>query len=547
MKSVMNHNFSLVPDIGNIQRSVFDRGHGYKTAFNEGYLIPFYCDEALPGDTFKCRSTLFVRMTTPFLPVMDNIFLETFYFAVPYRLLWENWQRFCGEQDNPDDPTDFLIPQVETGEFNSIAVNDIFDYMGIPTGINNIKFSALWARAYNLIWNQWFRDQNLQDSVVVPRTAGPDAMGLYALLPRNKKHDYFTSCLPDPQRGPGVEIPLGGTAPVYGNGMSLGLTTGSEGANFGFIEEISTGFTDQTIVSDLAAIDLAAGTVVDGDQSTGDSNLAIGVIPDGTRSGLIADLSHATAATINSLRQAFQLQKFFERDARGGTRYVEKIRSHFGVISPDYRMQRPEYLGGSSSRIMVNPVQQTSATDSTTPQGHLAAYALGTNSNGGFTKSFTEHCVIIGLVTVRADITYQYGMARMFSRRTPQDLYWPVFAHLGEQAVLNKEIYMQGPGHTPGDDDVFGYQERYAEYRYFPSQITGILRSQAATSLDKWHLAEKFITLPGLNETFISTPPDIGRISAVPSEPHFVMDSYIELSCARPMPTYSVPGLIDHF
>jgi len=539
MKSVMKHQFSQIPRV-EIPRSVFDRSHGYKTTFDAGYLIPFYADEALPGDTFRARTSLFARMATPILPVMDNLFMETFYFAVPIRLLWDNWQKFCGEQIDPDDSTDFLAPQITLAEGSPVTAQTLADYMGIPIGVDPISFSALHFRAYNLIWNEWFRDQNLQDSVTVNRDDGPDAMSDYTLLRRGKRHDYFTSALPWPQKGPGVELPLGTEAPVVGNGYSLGLTDGTNHRGlFAFLEGGSSfGALGQSLQHNDVANGSAPTPV---NMTTG--NKAMGVATEPSNSNLIADLSSATAATINSLRQAFQLQRLYERDARGGTRYTEIVRSHFGVISPDARLQRPEYLGGSSVRININPVQQTSETGST-PLGNLAAYGLATDNSGGFTKSFTEHCIILGFVNVRADLTYQQGLPRMWSRRTRWDYYWPALAHLGEQEIYNKEIMYQG---TSADGQIFGYQERWAEYRYFPSQITGKFRSQYATPLDAWHLSQEFATLPALNASFIEDNPPIDRVIAVPAEPHFLFDSHMELHCARPMPVYSVPGLIDHF
>lgn len=532
----MKHQFSQIPK-ADIPRSSFNRSHGYKTTFDAGYLVPFYVDEALPGDTFNLRHNIFARLATPVTPFMDNLFLDTFYFAVPVRLLWEHWTAFQGERyPDPDSSTDYLIPQI-AAPVGGWQVGSLSDYFGLPTGIDNIEVSALWHRAYNLIWNEWFRDENLQDSVKVNLGDGPDPDSDYTLLKRCKRHDYFTSALPWPQKGPGVELPLGEKAPVTGIGKY-----------------------NQTYVGGQESLYVSGGNIATfasfspvGQQG---SNYWFNVEEDPDHAGypgIYADLSSATAATINSLRQAFQIQKLYERDARGGTRYTEIIRSHFGVTSPDARLQRPEYLGGSSQRVTVNPVQQTSATDpAVTPQGNLAGVGYVTDTGHGFTKSFTEHMILMGLVNVRADLTYQQGIPRMFSRQTRFDYYMPVLAHLGEQAILNQEIYAQGYVHEPMAEDpvdlqVFGYQERWAEYRYFPSQITGKLRSTYDTSLDVWHLSQEFESLPVLDDNFIQEDPPIARVIAVPTEPHFIFDSYIELKCARPMPVYSVPGLVDHF
>lgn len=520
MKSSNQHLFSQIPR-ADIQRSSFNRSHGYKTTLDSGYLVPFFVDEVLPGDTFNLKATLFGRLSTPVVPFMDNMYLETFFFFVPNRLVWDNWQKFNGEQKNPGDSTDFLIPTLEAGTHQ---VGSVADYFGIPTGVNLDKINALPFRAYNLIYNEWFRDENLQDSLEVPTGDGPDPINKYNLVRRGKRHDYFTSCLPWPQKGPGVELPLGATASLTGS------------ANVPVV-------TNATVTNgEVSLRDGAWNAVTRGDVYSPFSPTAN--LTEANLTGLKVDLSEATAVTINSLRQAFQLQRLYERDARGGTRYTEILRAHFGVISPDARLQRPEYLGGSSTRININPVQQTSATDTTTPQGNLAAYGVLGDKVNGFTKSFVEHGYIIGLVNVRADLTYQQGLNRMWSRQTRFDFYWPALAHLGEQAVLNKEIYAQG---TSSDNEVFGYQERWAEYRYFPSQITGKFRSTDSQSLDVWHLAQEFGELPKLNAEFIVDNPPVARVLAVQNEPQILLDCYFSLSCVRPMPTYSVPGLVDHF
>lgn len=520
----MKHQFSQVPS-ATIPRSSFNRSHGLKTVFDAGFLVPIFVDEVLPGDTFNLRTTLFGRLATPLKPVMDNLFLETFFFFIPNRLTWTSWQKFNGEQDNPGDSTDFVIPTM-TG--TAPAEGSLADHFGIPPGINPAlnDINALPFRGYNLVWREWFRDQNLQTSPIVDTGDTASDFANYTLLRRGKRHDYFTSALPWPQKGDPVTVPLGEQAPIV-----AGVGTGPV-----YLRSEPT--TPLYANLNAATAEVEIGTTAE----------------PGTDRELYADLSAATGFTINELRQSFQIQKLLERDARGGTRYTEIVRSHFGVVSPDARLQRPEFLGGGTSYISMNPVAQTTqSTDegagnpnlAATPQGNLAAYGTVTGRNHGFTKSFTEHGYIIGLVNVRADLTYQQGLNRLWSRQGRYDYYWPALAHLGEQVVHNREIYVSNDAAI--DDGVFAYQERYAEYRYKPSEIHSRFRSSSTATLDFWHLSQDFASLPTLSAQFIEDNPPVDRVIAVQTEPHMLLDCYFNLRCARPMPLYGVPGLIDHF
>lgn len=525
------HQFSQIPST-NIPRSKFDRSHSHRTTFDAGDLIPILVDEVLPGDTLSLNLDTFCRLTSTAVPVMDNMYLDVFFFFVPNRLIWDNWQKFMGEQENPGDSTDFLVPTLTSDGTDGFVSRSLEDHFGLPTEIPDLEVNALHHRAYNRIYADWFRDENLVDSPPLNKGNGPDLASDYTLLRRGKRHDYFTSALPFPQKGDAVTLPLGTTAPVVGSGSAI--PTFAAGANT------------------AAALNYQAssGSVrQDGTTGGNDGDLAW-VAPN-----LEADLTTATAATINSIREAVTLQQLLERDARGGTRYTELNRAHFGVISPDARLQRAEYLGGGSARFMVHPVAQTGTptNQQNTPPSTLSAFSTAGWSGRGFNKSFTEHGVLIGLACARADLTYQAGLDRMWSRQTKYDYAWPDLSHLGEQVIKNKEIYAQGSGDPTADEEAFGYQERYAEYRYKNSLITGRFRSNSRlipgagsrgdASLDQWHLSQDFTSLPVLNDEFIEEDPPINRTLSVSNEPQFLLDMWFQYIAARPLPVYSVPGL----
>jgi len=524
MKSTTSNRFAQIAD-SKTPRSSFNRSHGHKTTLESGQLIPFYSDYAMPGDTFKMRANIFARMATPIYPIMDNVFLDVFWFDVPIRLIWENFQKFMGEQEEPNDSIDYTIPQLVP---ESHAVNSLADYFGMPTGVvMQDGESALFHRAYGRIYNEWFKDQNLNWKLGSPTDDGPDTCAVdVKRFPqrRGKRHDYFTSCLPWPQKGDNLVMPLGEKAPVMGIGKGTNSFPGS--STSGIYE---TGLTSTTTYAS------------EWDASTDSGGFYIEEDPDNAGyPGIYADLSNATAATISAMRTSVALQQMLERDARGGTRYKEIIKSHFGVTSPDARLVRPEFLGGTSVQLNISPIAQTSSTDVTSPQGNLSAMATASVNGNGFTKSFVEHSIVMGICSIRADLTYQQGLNRQFSKRTRYDFFWPGLQNVSEMAVLNKEIYAQG---TSADDDVFGYQEMYADYKYKPSIISGKMRSNAAGTLEAWHLAQDFSSLPVLGDTYIQENPPISRVVAVPTEPEFIFDSYMDLTCVRPMQLFSTPGL----
>lgn len=552
---VRGHRFSDAPAMY-MKRTKFDRSHVYKTTFNAGKLIPVFVDEVLPGDTTRMSVNYFARLATPIKPIMDNIYFDWFFFFVPNRLVWEHWQNFCFEQEDPDDSTDYVIPTISaSSKTKNSLVGSLWDYFGLPinttenlSGINSLPFRGVY-----LIWNEWFRDENLQKSVKIQKgdaneildssrisdqpswvlnAPGTSAYPGYACPPRGKRHDYFTSALPWTQKGPGVSIGLAGTAPVQGNFSISGFQTGTITA-----EDTTHNLQALAVAGKVGRI--SGYTEV---KSWPTKNVTVGGL---SQSGLYANLDESSVFTINSFRTAFQMQKFYERLARGGSRYTEVVRSFFGVVSPDARLQRPEFLGSFTKMLNVNPIAQTSATDNTSPQGNLSAYGVTAAKFHGFTKSFVEHGYVFGFVCARADLTYQQGINKMWLRSTVYDFYWPTFAHLGEQVIELREIYAQG---TAADTTVFGYQERYAEYRYKPSQITGKFRSSVTDgNLDVWHLSQFFKNAPTLNEEFIVENPPISRIIAVQDEPEFLLDVGFRYTTVRPMPMFGTPGLVDHF
>lgn len=574
---VRGHRFSDAPAMY-MKRTKFDRSHVYKTTFDSGKLIPVFIDEVLPGDTTRMSVNYFARLATPIKPIMDNIYLDWFFFFVPNRLVWEHWQNFCFEQEDPDDSTDYVIPTVSaTGNSENAYIGSLWDYFGLPvnTSGNLSGISALPFRGVYLIWNEWFRDENLQKSVKIQKgdtnevlnsarsseqpswvfTSGTSIVPGLACPPRGKRHDYFTSALPWTQKGPGVSVGLAGTASIVDPTPATGYLLHSDNKQLAAVsayggDASSSGGRRASYGNDSITFKNYYGSgysVVGGFASTDKADVTLSAQNASTYLGndSYVDLDTSSIFTINSLRTAFQMQKFYERLARGGSRYTEVLRSFFGVVSPDARLQRPEFLGSFTKMVNVNPIAQTSATDATSPQGNLSAYGVTAAKFHGFTKSFVEHGYIFGFVCARADLTYQQGINKMWLRSTVYDFYWPTFAHLGEQAIELREIYAQG---SKDDNIVFGYQERYAEYRYKPSQITGKFRSSVTGgNLDVWHLSQFFKNAPTLNEEFIIENPPIERIIAVPSEPEFLLDVGFRYTTVRPMPMFGTPGLVDHF
>ena len=603
LPSVMKNRFSTVPS-ANIRRSSFDRSCSVKTTFDIDTLVPIFLDEVLPGDTFSLKSTHLCRLTTLVQPLMDNLQLSVQFYYCPNRLLWSNWEDFITGGDQPVAWTEadnraekLFVPQAHAPA-GGYAEQSIYDYCGLPTKISNYRHSLLPLRAYNLIFNEYYRDQNLQESLPVwtgdsdpkvdPQTGEESTKEnavpyQYKLMKRNKRYDYFTSCLPGLQKhfasvGIGIAGGDSGRLPVHG--IALSQYSGVSGytplyeanaSEISYNSRRNLNGNTATPVSPYYGVDgptsgdstyqskdnwycgplygYYQGVPVAHNQTSGTAVQHTTPAFDSSNFPIYVDLGSASSVTINALRNAVTLQQWFEKNARYGTRYIEFIQGHFGVHAQDFRLQRPEYLGGLKTYISVNPVVQNSSTDNTSPQGNLAAYALSTDSKRLFTKSFVEHGWIIGLASVTADLTYQQGLGREWSRFSKYDYYFPTFAHLGEQPVLNKELYCQPDSVTDPvtgaavNDLPFGYQERYAEYRYKNSLITGLFRSNAEGTLHAWHLSQKFDNLPTLNKTFIESNTPIDRVLAVPNQPDILADFYFSLRCVRPMPVYSVPGL----
>lgn len=558
-RNVESH-FALNPTRIDMSRSTFDRSSSVKTSFNVGDIVPFFLEEVLPGDTFNVRTSKVVRMQTLLTPMMDNVYLDSYYFFVPNRLVWNHWKEFNGENTESAwiPTTEYSVPQI-TSPSAGWSVGTLADYFGLPTGVGGLSVSALPFRAYALVMNEWFRDQNLQDPLVVPvddaTVVGVNTGNFVTDCAKGglpyiaaKYHDYFTSCLPSPQKGPDVTLSVAsqGDLPVYAKGKFVPDYV-DKSSNLSFRSPYAPQLVDKDVP---LLVHYASGSDV-GDSRSYVADATLGRSGAGAMMpvNLWAESSgNAIIATINQLRMAFQIQKLYERDARGGTRYIEVLKSHFGVTSPDARLQRPEYLGGNRVPINVNQVIQQSGTGAgaDTPQGTVVGMSQTTDSNHDFMKSFTEHGYIIGVMVARYDHTYQQGIERHWSRKTRFDYYWPVFANIGEQAVLNKEIFAQG---TAKDNEVFGYQEAWSDYRYKPNRVTGEMRSAYEQSLDLWHLADDYASLPSLSDSWIREDKNtVDRVLAVKSSvsDQLFADIYVSNRATRPMPMYSVPGLIDH-
>lgn len=518
LPSQNTHNFSQVPS-ALISRSKFDLSMPWKTTFDSGYLVPVYSQMVFPADTINLDLQVFARLATPEVPFMDNLKMTVHFWYVPLRLLQDNFVKLMGEQTNPGDSISYLTPKVTAPVSTGFLQEQLYDYLGMRPGVPGIVVNNYKARAYNFIWNTNYRDENLQNSIVVDKDDGPDDPADYVLRKRGKRKDYFTGCLPFPQKGTAVSIPLGTTAPVISNNTAIVFTQGTDQRGLMMNNGNSTPqWSSNPTVANSAARFYS------------------------NQTGLVADLSTATSATINAWRAAIQVQALLETDARGGTRFVELLKAHWNVTVPDFRLQRPEYLGGGTRYVNTTPIAQNSATlDDTTPQGNLAAIGTLSMDKIGFVKSFVEHGIILGLACVYADYTYQQGIRKEDLLSTRYDFPWPAFAHLGEQVVQNQEIFAQGTAGGSADTGVFGYQEQYAWMRYNPGQITALFRSDATGTLDVWHLAQDFPSLPALNATFIEENPPVARVLAVQDEPQILYDSFLHITAARALPVYSTP------
>jgi len=525
LPNVNNYSFANNPRT-ELPRSAFNRSCTHKTTFDSDYLIPLYVDEVYPATTLSIKATSFARLATPLVPIQDNLEFDQLWFAVPFRILYDNWVKLCGQRNSPDDSIDFSMPTVLAPATTGWTYGSIADYFGVPTGVPLLRSNSIFFRAYNLIFNEWMRSQDLQDPVPFDPAATSDNAASFVLKKSCKKHDYFTSLLPWPQKSDqGVMLPFTGTAPV------MGLATDSNSAIYN--------------------VDLAATFKQQGGEAVGTNWAHMGanilaVQGDATSKEprVYADLESVSAVSVNDMRMAFQVQKILEKDARGGTRYNELCKNHFGCDNPDSRVQRPEFLNGTSTPVQITPIPQTSATISgQSPQGNLAATGQVV-AQSGFSKSFTEHMVIMCIGRIRGQISYQQGHPKIFQRKTRYDYYWPSLCNLGEMAVSQGEIFCDG---SANDDIVLGYQERWSDRRYGHSKITGKFRSTDPQSLDVWHLAEEFENAPTLNETFIESNTPLARCIAVTDEPHWLCDSFFEVTEVLPLPARSIPGLIDHF